>query len=71
MSKAVDEILNSIIEEFKAGKQAKEELEAKSLFRLLNYCPPSVRPRHGGLPRPPAAEPVPTHHVACFSYRKP
>jgi len=40
MSKAVDEILNSIIEEFKAGRQAKEELEAKSLFRLLNYCPP-------------------------------
>ena len=40
MSKAVDEILNSILEEFKACKQAKEELEAKALFRLLNYCPP-------------------------------
>ena len=40
MSKAVDEILNSIIEEFKACRQAKEELEAKALFRLLNYCPP-------------------------------
>jgi len=40
MSKAVDEILNSILEEFKAGRQAKEELEAKALFRLLNYCPP-------------------------------
>jgi len=42
MSKAVDEILNSIIEEFKACRQAKEELEAKALFRLLNYCPPSA-----------------------------
>jgi hypothetical protein len=40
MSKAIDEILNSIIEEFKACRQAKEELEAKTLFRLLNYCPP-------------------------------
>jgi hypothetical protein len=40
MSKAVDAILKSILEEFKAGRQAKEELEAKALFRLLNYCPP-------------------------------
>jgi hypothetical protein len=38
MSKAVDEILNSIIEEFRAGRKPKEELEAKALFRLLNYC---------------------------------
>jgi hypothetical protein len=40
MSKAVDEILNSILEEFAACRQAKQELEAKTLFRLLNYCPP-------------------------------
>jgi hypothetical protein len=40
VSKAVDQILKSIIEEFKACRQAKEELEAKALFRLLNYCPP-------------------------------
>ena len=40
MSKAVDELMDSILEEFKAGRQAKEELEAKALFRLLNYCPP-------------------------------
>ena len=40
MSKAVDEILNSIIEDFKAGRRGKEEMEAKALFRLLNYCPP-------------------------------
>jgi hypothetical protein len=42
MSKAVDEILNSILEEFKACGQATEELEAKALYRLLNYCPPPV-----------------------------
>jgi hypothetical protein len=42
MSKAVDEILNSILEDFKACRQAKEELEAKALFRLLNYCPPNA-----------------------------
>ena len=40
MSKAVDELMDSILEEFKAGRQAKEELVAKALFRLLNYCPP-------------------------------
>ena len=40
MSKAVDEIISSIIEEFRVGRQSKEELEAKALFRLLNYCPP-------------------------------
>ena len=34
--------LNSIIEEFKACRPAEEELEAKALFRLLNYCPPSA-----------------------------
>jgi hypothetical protein len=39
MSKAVDEILRSINEVFKACGQATEEFEAKSLFRLLNYCP--------------------------------
>jgi len=40
MSKAVDEILNSILEEFKACRHAREEFEAKALYRLLNYCPP-------------------------------
>jgi hypothetical protein len=40
MSKAVDEILNSILEEFAACRHATEELEAKALYRLLNYCPP-------------------------------
>jgi hypothetical protein len=40
VSKAIDEMLNAILEEFAACKQAREELEAKALFRLLNYCPP-------------------------------
>jgi hypothetical protein len=40
MSKAIDEILNFILEEFAACRQATEELEAKALYRLLNYCPP-------------------------------
>jgi hypothetical protein len=39
MSKAVDELLQSIMAEFAAGKMQKA-LEAKALFRLLNYCPP-------------------------------
>jgi hypothetical protein len=42
LSKAVDEILNSYLEEFSVGRQAKEELEAEALFRLLNYCPPPL-----------------------------
>ena len=40
MSKSVEQILQSILDEFAASKQAREELEAKALFRLLNYCPP-------------------------------
>jgi len=35
MSKAVDEILNSIIEDFKAGRRGKEELEAKALVSAV------------------------------------
>jgi hypothetical protein len=41
MSKAVDEILDSIVREFAEGKQAPEEFEAKTLFRLLNCCLPA------------------------------
>ena len=40
MSKPVDELLQSILDDFAAGKQTQEALEAKALFRLLNYCPP-------------------------------
>jgi hypothetical protein len=40
MSKPVDELLQSILDDFAAGKQTHEAIEAKALFRLLNYCPP-------------------------------
>jgi hypothetical protein len=40
MSKPIEEILQSILDEFAASKQGREELVAKALFRLLNYCPP-------------------------------
>ena len=39
MSRPVDELLQSILDDFAAGKQTQEALEAKTLFRLLNYCP--------------------------------
>ena len=42
MSKAVDELIQSIRDDFAAGKQTPEELEAKALFRLLNYCAPTA-----------------------------
>jgi hypothetical protein len=41
MSKPVEEILQSILDEFAASRQSREELEAKALFRLLNCCPPT------------------------------
>jgi hypothetical protein len=41
MSKPVDEILQSILDDFAASRQTPEQLEAKALFRLLNYCPPN------------------------------
>jgi hypothetical protein len=40
MSKAVDDIINSILEEYKTSGISREELDKKTLFRLLNYCPP-------------------------------
>jgi hypothetical protein len=39
MNKRVQEIIDSIIEDFAAGNGSREELEARSLFRLLNFCP--------------------------------
>jgi hypothetical protein len=40
MSRPVDELIQSIVDDFAAAKQTQEVLEAKALFRLLNYCPP-------------------------------
>ena len=42
MRKAVDEILSSVLNDFETSRQAGEEIKARALFRLLNYCPPSV-----------------------------
>jgi hypothetical protein len=40
MSRPLEELIRSILDDFAASKRTLEELEAKSLFRLLNYCPP-------------------------------
>jgi len=40
MSKHVEQILNCILEEYERNGKSSDELEAKSLFLLLNYCPP-------------------------------
>jgi hypothetical protein len=40
MSEAVEEILNSILEDLKPADPPRKKLEAKALFRLLNYCSP-------------------------------
>jgi hypothetical protein len=46
MRKPAEElIIQSILDEFAASHQSREELEAKALFRLLNYCPPSLETR--------------------------
>jgi hypothetical protein len=44
MSKPVDDLLQSIMDDLIVGKQTQEALEAKILFRLLNYCPPPTEP---------------------------
>jgi hypothetical protein len=33
-------ILESILKDFEEAKQAHKAIEARALFRLLNYCPP-------------------------------
>jgi hypothetical protein len=39
MRKHVEQILSSILEEYERDEKNSDELEAKSLFLLLNYCP--------------------------------
>jgi len=55
MGKSIEQlIIQSILDDFAASHQARADLEAKALFRLLNYCPPvhlesssfKVRPSH-------------------------
>jgi hypothetical protein len=40
LAKHVEQILSSILEEYERGGKNSDELEAKSLFLLLNYRPP-------------------------------
>jgi len=40
MNKYAEELIASILEEHAQCAKDNVELEAKSLFRLLNYCPP-------------------------------
>jgi len=40
MNKHAQQIVDSIIEEFAVGVARDDDLAAKSLFRLLNFCPP-------------------------------
>ena len=42
MSKPIENVLQSILDDFAASRQAQAELEAKALFRLLNCCLPST-----------------------------
>jgi hypothetical protein len=41
MNKHAQEILDSIIEEFALCDSSREQMEAKAIFRLLNFCPPA------------------------------
>lgn len=41
MRKYAEEIIVSIREEYARGEKDIAELEAKSLFKILNYCPPT------------------------------
>jgi hypothetical protein len=41
MNKHAQEILDSIIEDFALCNGSREDLEAKAIFRLLNFCPPA------------------------------
>jgi hypothetical protein len=40
MSKHVEELISSILEEYARGEKDKQDLEAKSIFRILNFSPP-------------------------------
>jgi hypothetical protein len=40
VNKHAKHILESIMEELAAADKSREAIEAKAVFRLLNYCPP-------------------------------
>jgi hypothetical protein len=39
MNRHAEAILKSIMEELAASEKSREEVEAKAVFCLLNYCP--------------------------------
>jgi hypothetical protein len=40
MSKHVEELISSILEEYTRGEKDQQDLDAKSIFRILNFSPP-------------------------------
>jgi hypothetical protein len=42
MNKHAEDLIVSILEEHARAEKGDAALEAKSLFRLLNYCPPEI-----------------------------
>jgi hypothetical protein len=40
MRKHVEELISSILEEYARCEKDQHDLEAKSIFRILNFCPP-------------------------------
>jgi hypothetical protein len=53
VSNYVEQILASILEDYARCEKDNDAFEAKSLFRLLNYCPPPEPET------PPAEKPAP------------
>jgi len=44
MTKYAKDILDLIVEDFALCDTNREEVEAKAIFRLLNFCPPDFSP---------------------------
>jgi hypothetical protein len=42
INKHAQEIIDSIIEDFALCDSSRENMEAKAIFRLLNFCPPAA-----------------------------
>lgn len=42
INKHAQEIIDSIIEDFALCDSSRGEMEAKAIFRLLNFCPPAT-----------------------------
>jgi len=44
MNRDAQEIIDTIIEDFALRDSGREEMEAKAIFRLLNFCRPAAEP---------------------------